>query len=145
MADDVVLSKTSSIERCVERIREEYGDDDANLYDDITRQDSILLNLQRACQQSIDLAMHLVRTHALGAPETNRQAFEILAEAGLLESGLAERLKGMAGFRNIAIHNDTDLDLDIVRSIIRHRLSDFTDFTERVLKTDGFRSEMGAE
>jgi uncharacterized protein YutE (UPF0331/DUF86 family) len=89
--------------------------------------------------------MHLVRTHALGAPETNRQAFEILAEADWLESGLAERLKGMAGVRNIVIHNDTDLDLDIVRSIIRHRLSDFTDFTERVLKTDGFRSEMGAE
>jgi uncharacterized protein YutE (UPF0331/DUF86 family) len=46
----------------------------------------------------------------------------------------------MVGFRNIAIHDYQQLNLDIVQSIVEHRLSDFTTFTERVLKTDGFRT-----
>ena len=66
MVEDVIVNKTSIIERCLRRVREEYDDDPANLHDDITKQDAIILNLQRACQAAIDLAMHLVREHGLG-------------------------------------------------------------------------------
>ena len=43
MADDVVLNKTSIIERCLRRVREEYDGDPTNLHDDITKQDAIVL------------------------------------------------------------------------------------------------------
>lgn len=58
MADDVVLNKVAIIERCVARAREEYADNEANLVGNQTRQDAIVLNLQRACEAAIDLAMH---------------------------------------------------------------------------------------
>ena len=45
MVDDVLLNKNATIERCLRRIQEEYAGADANLYNNITRQDSILLNL----------------------------------------------------------------------------------------------------
>ena len=54
MADDVLLNKAAAIERSVRRAREEYGADDANLLTNQTRQDAIILNLQRACESSID-------------------------------------------------------------------------------------------
>ncbi len=50
---EVVLDKISSIKRCVERIVEEYQDDETSIMN-ITKQDSIVLNLQRACELSID-------------------------------------------------------------------------------------------
>jgi len=62
MADDVALNKAAIIERCLARARSVHAGDDANLLDDPTRQDSIVLNLQRACEASIDLAMHIVRS-----------------------------------------------------------------------------------
>ena len=65
MPDDVILAKVEIIERCLHRIREEYAGVPANLYDNWTRQDSILLNLERACQASIDLALRLVSMIAL--------------------------------------------------------------------------------
>ena len=49
--DDVVLNKASTIERCLRRVREVYAANPANLNDDPTRQDSIVLNLQRACRR----------------------------------------------------------------------------------------------
>ncbi len=141
MADDVLINKASIVERCLQRIEEEYQNDPANLYEDVTRQDAIVLNLQRACQAAIDLAMHLVREHELGVPQESREAFAFLEEAEYLDSELSGRLQRMVGFRNVAIHDYQELNLDIVQSIIEKHLSDFTQFTERVLKTDGFRRE----
>lgn len=54
MADDVLLNKAAAIERAVRRVRDEHGGDDANLLIHQTRQDAIILNLQRACESSID-------------------------------------------------------------------------------------------
>jgi hypothetical protein len=59
MPDDVVINKVASLERCINRIRAVYDGKDANLYQNLTVQESILLNLQRACEVSIDLAMHV--------------------------------------------------------------------------------------
>jgi uncharacterized protein YutE (UPF0331/DUF86 family) len=100
MADDVLINKAASIERAVRRVREEHPGDDRNLLDNQTRQDAIVLNLQRACETSIDAAMHLVRVRRLGVPQETREAFDLLQQAGIIEPELAGRLKKMVGFRN---------------------------------------------
>ena len=57
MADDALLNKAASIERCLKRIQEEYAG--APLETSQTRQDALVLNLLRACETAIDMAMHL--------------------------------------------------------------------------------------
>jgi uncharacterized protein YutE (UPF0331/DUF86 family) len=133
MPSDVVLNKTATIERCLERVREEYAGNRANLTEDITRQDAIILNLQRACQASIDLAMHVARTRALGVPQTSRDAFDLLVEDGFLSEELGLRLARMVGFRNVAIHDYQRLNLAIVQAIITEHLGDFEAFTQTAL------------
>jgi uncharacterized protein YutE (UPF0331/DUF86 family) len=135
MADDVLLNKAAAIERAVQRVRDEYGDDDGNLVSNQTRQDAILLNLQRACESSIDAAMHLVRVHRLGIPQETREAFALLESAGLLDPHLSDRLKRMVGFRNVAIHDYQKLNLDIVRRIIVGHLDDSLEFTRLLLRS----------
>lgn len=134
MVDDVALNKAASIERAVKRVREEHAGDDANLLANQTRQDAIILNLQRACESSIDAAMHLVRIHKLGIPQESRDAFELLEKAGRLDASLSDRMKRMVGFRNVAVHDYQRLNLDIVRSIVRERLEDFIEFSRVVLR-----------
>lgn len=136
MPDDVVLNKVASLERCVKRIRDVYGDDDKNLYNNLTRQDSILLNLQRACELSIDLAMHIVRKRRLGIPQDSREAFELLCAAGLVDRELATAMKRMVGFRNVAVHEYDKLNLDIVKALITQRLDDFLTFSRLMLRRE---------
>jgi uncharacterized protein YutE (UPF0331/DUF86 family) len=131
--DDIVLNKAATIERCLRRVTDEYAGDLANLEEDLTRQDSIILNIQRACEASIDLAMHLVRRFALGIPQDSRQAFDLLAEAGRLDTSMAEALKRMVGFRNIAVHDYQKLNLEIVRAIIERHLGDLRGFARHAL------------
>ncbi|MEX0902110.1 MAG: DUF86 domain-containing protein [Pseudohongiellaceae bacterium] len=137
MTDDVITNKAASIERCLERIQQDRCDHDTDLSEDHTRQDAIVLNLLRACESAIDMAMHLVRRERLGVPQSSRDAFDLLAGAGYIDSALAERLKKMVGFRNIAIHNYQQINIDILQSILAERLQDFRLFAAALLTTKG--------
>lgn len=135
MADDVLVNKAAAIERAVGRVREEYAGDDRNLVANQTRQDAMILNLQRACESSIDAAMHVVRMQRLGVPQETREAFTLLENAGVIDRDLSDRLKKMVGFRNVAIHDYQKLNLDIVRRIIVEHLDDFLVFTRILLRS----------
>jgi len=133
MADDVCLNKVAIIERCMDRVRDEYRAAGGNLAQDLTRQDSVVLNLQRACEAAIDLAMHVVSRRRLGVPQESREAFDLLRDAQIIEPDLAARLSRMVGFRNIAVHDYQKLDLAILTSIIAHHRNDFTEFAKAML------------
>jgi uncharacterized protein YutE (UPF0331/DUF86 family) len=118
---DVVLAKLSTIDRCLARIQEVRERAELRPID-VT--DLTALNLQRAVQAAIDLASHIVSAESLGLPSAAGDSFVILAERGVLDSEMAERLRRMVGFRNIAIHEYSRLDPDIVEGIVKDRLGD---------------------
>lgn len=125
MADDVLLNKASVIERCLQRIAEDYANHEHELETDYTRQDAIVLNLLRACEAAIDMAMHVVRKRGLGLPQESRDAFKILEQAGVLPAELSVRMQRMVGFRNVAVHEYRKMSLEILRGILESRLDDF--------------------
>ena len=134
VTNDVVLNKIATIEHCVKRVNEVYGGNPENLQD-FTKQDSIVLNIQRACEASIDLAMHIVSDLKLGLPKTSREAFKLLEENNIIDHALAKTLMNMVGFRNIAVHDYQAIELNILRAIIENHLSDFKTYTEVILLT----------
>lgn len=135
--DDVTLNKAATIERCVQRVREEYGADPRNLRENLTKQDSIVLNVQRGCEAAIDLAMHLVRKLHLGVPQDSRDAFEFLAKASEIEPALRDSLKAMVGFRNVAVHDYQVLSIDILQSVVERRLDDLLAFASIAVRRHG--------
>ena len=135
MADDVVLNKAATIERCVARVREEYDGHGQQLATDQRRQDALVLNLLRACETAIDLAMHAVRVGSLGVPQSSRDAFAMLVAAGILERPLGDTLQRMVGFRNIALHRYQDLDVDVLHAIVRHQLGDLEAFAADMVRS----------
>ncbi|KQU24520.1 hypothetical protein ASG65_18025 [Bacillus sp. Leaf13] len=132
MKNDVILNKVSVIERCINRVKDVYSNDPENLKN-YTKQDSIILNIQRACESSIDLAMHIVAEQRLGLPQTSRDAFDMLQTHSIIDENIAKRLKAMVGFRNIAVHDYQTLNLDILEKIVDNHLGDFTDYTKQIL------------
>lgn len=133
--NDVLINKVAVIERCYNRIHEVYEGNPANLKD-ITKQDSIILNIQRACEASIDIAMHLVSSNKLGVPKKSREAFQFIVEAEIIEESLGKSLSNMVGFRNVAVHDYQALNLDILEAIIEKHLGDFKKFTNVILQSD---------
>ena len=115
--DNISLNKAAIIERCIRRMREEY---EANTkLSNCTHLDALILNIERACQAAIDLAMHVVSLEHLGIPQSSAGSFKLLQQAGKIDESLALRLSGMTGFRNIAIHQYQDIEPDIIHYIMK--------------------------
>ena len=131
--DDVVTNKAATIERCVARAREEYAKDPATFGADHTRQDAAVLNIQRACEAALDMGQHVIRREGLGVPQSARDVFGVLCDAGWVDAVLADALKRMVGFRNIAVHDDQTLQLAITVAVIKSHLDDFLAFARAVI------------
>ena len=125
---DVVLAKLTTIERCLARIQEVRNRSELRPID-VT--DLTALNLQRAVQAAMDLASHIVASEGFGLPAVAGDAFLLLAERDVLTPELAERLRRMVGFRNIAIHEYSRLNPDVVDGIVRDRLGDLRELMAR--------------
>ena len=102
---DILLNKAEIIERCIVRMHQLYIGHETQLETNYDKQDAIVLNVLRACEASIDIAMHIVRTHKLGLPKSGADAFELLHKEGVIDSPLSISLQKMVGFRNKAVHS----------------------------------------
>lgn len=136
MADDVLLHKAATIERCVARARDEYNADPETFATNFTRQDAAILNIQRACEAALDMGHHIIRRESLGLPQSSRDVFALLATARWLEPELAESMKHMVGFRNIAKHEYQTLQLPITVNIIQLHLGEFLAYSRQMLLKD---------
>lgn len=133
MIDDVLLAKRESLERCISQIRRYQREaTTAPLDSDYLRQDAIAMNLQRACEAAIDLANRVIRLRKLGLPQENRASFRLLVHAGLIDQRLADSMIQMVGFRNVLVHRYQDVDPQILREVLDHRLDDLLEFALRV-------------
>ncbi len=128
--DDVILNKITCIERCLHRIKEEYEGHENELETNYAKQDSIILNLQRACEAAIDLGTRIIRTKNLGLPQGSRDVFVILEKSKLISPEASKKMQAMVGFRNIAVHDYQKINFAIVRSILNANLADFRDFVK---------------
>ena len=133
MADDVLVNKAATIERCVRRARDEYDADPANFLTNYSRQDAAILNIQRACEAALDMGQYIIRREKLGVPQSARDVFALLAQAGWIEAELADQMKRMVGFRNIAVHDYQTLQIPITVNIIEKHLDEFLQFSKVVL------------
>lgn len=130
---DIVLEKINQIQNCLKRIAEKTRNDPVTL-DDFDTQDVFVLNLQRAVQSAIDLASHIVSDEGLGLPDDLKGNFTLLERAGIVDKLSSDKLKKMVGFRNIAIHDYSRINVNILKSILTKNLKDLEDFYSTVLK-----------
>lgn len=120
------------MQRCLKRI----GDVTAFKPESLENQDIqdiVVFNLQRAIQAAIDMAVHIVTSEGWGVAKTVNENFTILAKQHVISNELAERLRKMVGFRNIAIHDYSELDIKILKQILKHSLQDLEVFYSNLI------------
>jgi len=98
--------------------------------------DMIVLNLQRACEAVLDLAMYVVSTRKLGLPQNKRETFKLLEENNIIDSKMSKDMQGMVGFRNIAVHDYKEIDEKILQDVIENHLNDLIEFARIILNLE---------
>lgn len=126
-----VEQRLTKLEQAVRKLKEiavhpwdEYLDNEA-LRDRAER------NLQVAAQACIDIANHIIADRGYRTPQGYADSFAILLEEGVIPADLTDKMKMVAGFRNILVHDYLEIDDKIVYSSLR-RLDDFREFAKLV-------------
>jgi uncharacterized protein YutE (UPF0331/DUF86 family) len=125
MKSEVILSKLQFLNRCVNRISSKISDD---FISNLDSQDIVTLNLQRAIQISIDIGAIILKESNIEIPINRSEIFSLLHENKKISSSLANSLKKSVGFRNLAVHEYSKLDLEKVYFLSKSELDIFLEF-----------------
>ncbi|TCN19728.1 type VII toxin-antitoxin system HepT family RNase toxin [Mesobacillus foraminis] len=126
MRNELILYIVNIVERCIRCIHEIYDNNPKHLENRVKR-DTIILNLQRACEGCITLAMHIVAEKKIGLPHNNMEAFNLLETGGVIPSSLSKKMK------DLLLKDYQDINLDSLKKILDHRLVDFFHYTKTIL------------
>lgn len=128
----ILAEKIEALRRCVARIEQRRAATPEELQRDLDRQDIISLNLTRAVQTCVDVAMHLLADTDARAPTTMGEAFEALVTQSLISEPLGKRLRAAVGFRNIVVHSYQSIDWTIVHALTYAGVEDFRAFAAAI-------------
>jgi uncharacterized protein YutE (UPF0331/DUF86 family) len=126
---NVLLKRFGRIRKCVaalETIRRTRSKE-AFLRDDLMKA-AAERNIQIAIQSVLDICSHVVADRKLELPDEEKHAIQILAAHRIIPQRLAKTLSGMAGVRNILVHEYLEVDHDRLYSIMTRNLGDFEKF-----------------
>ncbi len=133
---DILWQKKASVERCIKQARDYYAMPSKKPFcDDFYKQDAVVINLQRACEQCIDMANHVIRLKKLGLPAASAESFTLLRKADIISAAMEKKLISMVGFRNIVIHQYRDIDYKRVEDVVRKHADDLIEFTSALVST----------
>jgi uncharacterized protein YutE (UPF0331/DUF86 family) len=133
MVDAAVFArKVAAIRDAVARIRDVVPETPAAFLADRTAREVVTLNLFLALQETIGLATHWLADEGVSVPDSYGDVFSTLAERGVIEAGLGERLRAAAGLRNLVAHQYGVLDFTRVHAVARTELGDLLLFCEQL-------------
>jgi uncharacterized protein YutE (UPF0331/DUF86 family) len=128
----ILADKLDSLRRCLERIEARRAETPEELARDPDRQDIVSLNLARAVQLCVDMAVHVLASRGRAGPRTMGEAFDQLADERLVSAEVCRSMRAAMGFRNVAVHSYRSIDWRIVHSITHERLGDFRAFAAAI-------------
>lgn len=122
---EIVRDREGRIRRYVADLGEMAAISEAAFLENRERQYAVLHALQLAIEASVDIATHICAADNLGIPSSYAEAFDLMEKAGIVDSVLAEKLRGMARFRNRIVHFYGEVDLRLVYGLLGEHLTDF--------------------
>lgn len=128
----VLDAKLAELSRRLKRIESKRPASLKALAADEDLQDILARNLEITIQNCIDIAYHLCAAHGV-IPPTAAAAFAELAKRGIIDPGLAQRLQRAVGFRNVLVHEYTEIDWKIVMQVLRTGTKDLAEFGKAVV------------
>ena len=123
----VVRRHLAALREALANLRRHSGLTPEMLRVDMDRRWTVEHGLQLCAQNVIDIATHLAATAGLDASDY-ASAIDRLAGMNVLPAAFGARLRQIAGFRNVLVHEYIEVDLEVVARVLDENLDDFEEF-----------------
>lgn len=128
---EVVRRHLASLREALVHLRRHSGRSAAELRASADLRWAVERGLQLCVQNALDIATHIAAASGLDSPDY-ASAIDRLAELSVLRPEFAERLRPVAGFRNVLVHGYLQVDLAIVENVLKEKLGDLEEFARQV-------------
>lgn len=96
------------------------------------KQWAICHGLQLSIQTLIDIGNHILAAIGENQIEEYVDIIDKLGERNIIPSEFAQSIRGMAGLRNILVHEYASLDIKKIYDIVQNQLDDFYEFVNHI-------------
>jgi uncharacterized protein YutE (UPF0331/DUF86 family) len=131
---DIIIAKLARLDEYVVYLKELKRYSRAQFIQDYRIHGLAERYLQLSIEVVIDVSRLLLICLAMERPENNHEAFELLYKNKLLSKKLFERIRSVAGFRNILVHDYMKIDHAIVYRALQDGIKDFGEFKKAVVR-----------
>jgi uncharacterized protein YutE (UPF0331/DUF86 family) len=104
---------------------------DSFLHDKVIRR-YIERTLQMSIEACLDVANHIISYEGYREPVDNKDIFQVLFEEKILSENLMKKLKKMAQFRNVVVHDYVRIQPEIVYAVLQKNIGDILEFANIV-------------
>lgn len=105
-------------------------------YDEFAREHVLVGSVERdfqvAIQAALDIGSIVLADQWVTVPDAYKDIFPKLAEIGILPPDFAQKLVGMAKFRNVLVHLYLEVDPQWVYRYLQENLDDFETFARYI-------------
>ncbi|MDP2212121.1 MAG: DUF86 domain-containing protein [Candidatus Aquicultor sp.] len=95
---------------------------------DIKNRWAIERGLLLAIESILDIGSHIVADEKLGRPKDYTEIIDVLGDKDVIPKDYAEQIRGIAGFRNILIHEYVEIDIEKVYEYLQKAPEQFDTF-----------------
>jgi len=129
MIDKKVIQKRLKIlEQALEELENLRKDSLEDIQNSLEKQWAVEHGLQLAIQTLLDIGSHILVEEGERDINNYTDIIRQLGEMGIISREFAKSIEGMAGLRNILVHEYVDVDLGVIFKILQQRLEDFEKF-----------------
>ncbi len=127
-----ILERLKRLEEVIEELEHCRGQPLDAFCKEVQRQWIVERGFILAAECVADIAGHILSGRFKVQPADHEDAIRRLAEKGVISSALAAELRGLAGFRNILIHEYLRIDPVRVHQYLESRLGELDDFIAQI-------------
>jgi uncharacterized protein YutE (UPF0331/DUF86 family) len=131
---ETILERIKTLEKYLDELKKYQNLSQEQLKSDLGELWKVEHGLQLAIECILDIGNHVITEERLGTPQSYHEIVELLGEKRVIPAELANEMAGIAGFRNILIHEYLKVDAQKVHENLQKGPAQFERFIRAILE-----------
>ncbi len=129
---EVINTRLKKLDKALQILQQSSKVSFEELLDNDVLLSAVERNFQVAIECILDIGNHIIAEKGFESPDDNEDIIRILGQEKIIPSDFAEGIKGIAGFRNILVHEYTKIDYALLYNFLTQRLDGLREFARHI-------------
>lgn len=128
----IVLKHLDELESCVRQLSKHKNCTARRLLSDFDLRWAVERGLQLAIQNVLDISSHILVDVGANGLDDYTAVIDQMGVKKIIPEKFAKKIRGMAGLRNVLVHDYVDIDTDKLHDLLGNGLGDFKSFAKYI-------------